>query len=240
MFFAWADEAAGDADPVILPRAEVNVEQVAALEPDLVMAITAGLTEREYALLSEIAPVVVQPAEFVDFGTPWQVQTEITGRALGQSAEAEQMIADVEAMFAEARAEHPEFEGRSFALSGPSFEGQYPFHSSADPRVRIFTDLGFELPDALDDLAGDQFYGALSREQADLLDTDVLVWQSGSPEERAGIAGDPILSSLSVAADGRALFAEGSDYDALQFVSVLSLPYLVDSLVPQLADVVAR
>ena len=96
VFFPWADEAAGDAEPVVLPRTEVDAEDVAVLEPDLIMAVTAGLTEAEYETLSGIAPVVVQPAEFPAFGTPWQDQTLITGRALGQEERAEELVAEVE------------------------------------------------------------------------------------------------------------------------------------------------
>ena len=94
--FPWADEAAGDAEPAVLPRTEVDAEDVAVLEPDLIMAVTAGLTEAEYETLSGIAPVVVQPAEFPAFGTPWQDQTLITGRALGQEERAEELVAEVE------------------------------------------------------------------------------------------------------------------------------------------------
>jgi iron complex transport system substrate-binding protein len=33
------------------------------------------------------------------------------------------------------------------------------------------------------------------------------------------------------------LFLDGTDYDALQFSSVLSLPHLLDGFVPRLAEV---
>ena len=66
----------------------------------------------------------------------------------------------------------------------------------------------------------------------------MLLWQSGSDEERAQIEGDPILGAIPAVAEGRALFVEGADYDALQFSSVLSLPYLLESLVPQISEIV--
>ena len=235
VFFPWADEAAGDADPVILPREEINFEQIAALDPDLIMGITAGLTDTEYATLSDIAPTVVQPEEYVDYGTPWQVQTMVTGKVFGQEDRAREIVAEVEADFAAATAEHPELEGATLALSGPSYEGQYPFHASDDTRTRFFGELGMVVPAELDEIAGDQFYGGLSREQASMLDTDVLVWQSGSDVERAEIEADPVLAALPVVREGRSLFIEGDDYAALQFTSALSLPFLIDSVVPKLA-----
>ena len=238
VFFPWADEAAGDAEPEIMPRTEVDFETVAAMEPDLIMAVTAGLTEDEYDTLSQIAPTVVEPEGFKAFGTPWQEQTLITGRALGQEDRAEELVAEVEARFEEARAAFPQLDGRTFTLSGTSYEGEYPFHSSDDTRSRFFVDLGMTVRPELDEIAGEEFYGTVSREEARQLEADVLLFQSGSPEERAGIEADPVLSALPAVTEGRSLFIEGADYDALQFVSVLSLPYLLDSLLPELAEVV--
>jgi iron complex transport system substrate-binding protein len=239
VFFPWADEAAGDADPVILPRADVDPEEVAALEPDLIMAVTAGLTEDEYGIYSRIAPTVVQPEEYIAFGTPWQEQTRITGQALGQPERAEELVEEVEAQIEEVRAAHPEFEGRTVTLSGPAYQGEYPFHTSDDTRTRFFLDLGMTVDPALDAAATSEFYGTVSREEARLLEADVVVFQSGSDEERAGIAGDAVLSALPAVAEGRSLFIEGSDYDALQFASALSLPYLLDTFVPELEAVLA-
>jgi iron complex transport system substrate-binding protein len=45
-----------------------------------------------------------------------------------------------------------------------------------------------------------------------------------------------VLSALPAVSEGRSIFIEGADYDALQFSSALSLPYLLESFVPQLAD----
>lgn len=239
LFFPWADELAGGADPDLLARAEVNAEQVAALEPDVIMAVTAGLTEEEYTTLSEIAPVIVPPDGYLDFGVPWDVQTLLTGKVFGQEDKAEEIVDDVTAQIADAAEAHPELEGLTLALSGPTYDGEYPFHSSGDTRTRFFTDLGLVVPEELDAIAGTEFYGTVSREEAGLLDTDVLLFQAGSPEEKAAIEADPILSSLSAVTEGRSLFIEGSDYDALQFVSALSIPYLLESLVPKLTAIAA-
>ncbi|MCZ2814223.1 iron-siderophore ABC transporter substrate-binding protein [Modestobacter sp. VKM Ac-2979] len=238
VFFPWADEAAGDADPEILSRAEVDPEQIASLDPDLIMAVTAGLTEDEYETLSAIAPTVVQPEEHIAFGTPWQEQTRITGEALGQPDRAEELIADVEEQIAAARAEHPELEGKTVTLSGPAYGGEYPFHTSDDTRTRFFLDLGMVVDPALDAAAQSDFYGTVSREEARMLDADVLVFQSGSEAERAGIEGDPVLSGLPTVTEGRSIFIEDEDYAALQFASALSLPYLLDGFAPELSEVV--
>ncbi|MGY1858535.1 hypothetical protein [Modestobacter sp. SYSU DS0290] len=61
------------------------------------------------------------------------------------------------------------------------------------------------------------------------------VWLGKPAAERAGIEGDPVLAGLQTVTDGRVVFAEGSDYDALQFASALSLPCLLENFVPKLS-----
>ena len=53
----WAQEALGDAEPFVI-EGEISIEAIAALEPDLIEAVWSGITEEEYQLLSEIAPVI--------------------------------------------------------------------------------------------------------------------------------------------------------------------------------------
>ena len=92
---------------------QIDFEAVAAARPDVILAVYAGLTEQEFETLSAIAPVVAQPDEHVDFGVPWDEQTVEIGRVLGQEAEAEALVEEVEGAFADAWADHPAFEVRS-------------------------------------------------------------------------------------------------------------------------------
>ncbi|MEZ5252074.1 MAG: ABC transporter substrate-binding protein [Ilumatobacteraceae bacterium] len=66
----WAQDELGDATPEVLSSTELNFEQIAALEPDLILGIASGMTDSDYATLSAIAPTVAQPADYVDYGTP--------------------------------------------------------------------------------------------------------------------------------------------------------------------------
>ncbi|MGH3927323.1 MAG: ABC transporter substrate-binding protein, partial [Pseudonocardiaceae bacterium] len=96
----WAQEKRNELNgalPTVLPAAEdIEFEQIAALQPDLILALYAGLDQNQYDLLSQIAPTVTQPEGVVDFGIPWDVQTRVVGQALGRSSQAEQLIGSVE------------------------------------------------------------------------------------------------------------------------------------------------
>jgi len=78
-------EALGDARPEVVPGGpEIAFEAIADLRPDLILAVYSGLTAAEHETLSQIAPTVAPPAGFVDYGVPWDEQTEIIGRAVGR------------------------------------------------------------------------------------------------------------------------------------------------------------
>lgn len=238
--FPWARDELGAASPEILNMTfgELDFEAIAALRPDLILGVYSGITEDEYATLSRIAPTVAQSGEYVDFGVPWQETTLTVGRALGRLERAEELVAEVEARFTTARADHPEWAGKTVVVGSPDGSGQFGFVASQDPRARIFTSLGFTVPAELDTIAGGQFYGTISLERADLLDQDLLVfhqmqWVKGG---RAAIEADPLLSQLNAMREGRVLFIDGDLDDAVQFATVLSLPFALDRLVPMIED----
>jgi iron complex transport system substrate-binding protein len=44
----------------VLSAEELNVEAVAALDPDLIVGVSSGMTAEEYETLSQIAPTLAQ------------------------------------------------------------------------------------------------------------------------------------------------------------------------------------
>lgn len=240
VIFPWAEDEAGDADPEILVMPEgLNFERIATLEPDLIVGLYSGMTEDDYETLSEIAPTIAQSGEYIDYGMPWQETTMMLGRALGREERAEELVAEVEGRFEQAREAHPEFEGKSLAVATYS-EDTFGIFASEDPRSRFFTSLGFEIPDEFDELAGDSFSADLSAERLDLLETDVLVWDqlSFTKGGRAALEEEPLVRQLDVMREGRAIFLEGDIEDAFGWNTVLSLPFALDGIVPMLAAAV--
>ncbi|BBL80958.1 ABC transporter substrate-binding protein [Rubrobacter xylanophilus] len=242
VIYPWAEDEAGDVDPEILnmPFGQLNFEKIAALEPDLIMGVYAGLTREEYETLSEMAPTVAQPRGYVNFGAPWQRATLMAGRAVGREGRARRLVSGLERRFEEARREHPEFDGATVAVASYGNGEKIGFFSSQDARARFFTGLGFRVPERLEELARESFYGTISPERMDLLDADLLVWcQLASTEGgREAIEGDPLVRRLDASREGRVVFMEGTLDDALQFGTVLSLPFLLERAVPRIAAAV--
>ena len=233
----WASDKLNGADlPTVVGDATViNFENVAALQPDLILALYAGVTEEDYALLTQIAPTVVQHEGYVDYGIPWQESAHIIGEAVGMADEADALVVGVEEHFAQVRAEHPEFVGATSIVATP-YEGIWVY-GAEDVRGRLLTALGFTLPEGLAEVTGTEFGGTLSAERADMLDVDVVIWLDA--DESEGELGGPVYQSLPVHTEGREVYLDSYESPlggATSFVSVLSLPYLLDGLVPQLAD----
>ena len=232
--FSWAQDKLGDAQPEVLtmPWGELDIEKIAALRPDFISAVYSGITEDEYNKLSQIAPTLAQSGDYIDFGMPWQEQTRLIGHILGLAGVADSVVSRVESEFEAVRERNPEWSGKLVVVGAPRGDGQFAFVASEDARSRVFTSMGFTVPDEIDEIAGDSFYGTISLEQANLLDHDLLVihqmqWVEGG---RSAVTDDPILSKLDTVQEGRLLFVEGPQDEALQFGTVLSLSYFLEQV----------
>ena len=107
----WAVEALGDAKPTVLPSDALNFEQIASLQPDLILGVSSGMTQDDYDKLSKIAPTIAQSGDVVDYGESWQDATLTIGQALGKAKTAQDIVADTEAKIAATAAAHPQFAG---------------------------------------------------------------------------------------------------------------------------------
>ena len=231
----WAQHQLNGAQPQIIGAEELEFEKIAALRPDLILAVYSGLSKRDYGTLSKIAPTVAQSDQYPDYGVPWEEQAEVSSRALGREQQGDEVVDDVESEIAGVRREHPEFEGSSFVLASAS-AGTVYVYGPQDLRSRFFTSLGFETPPEIEELAGDSFFAQLSEEQLRLLDQDVVVVY-GSEQDFADF---PLFKRLDAVREGRVIYmdVDGDFANALGFSSPLSIPFALDQAVPQLAAAV--
>ena len=176
------EEQGEDLPTVLSDSTEPPYEEIAEAAPDVILAAYSGLTEEQYDLLSEIAPVVAYPDE--PWSTDWRELIDITGTALGKAEEATTLLADIDAAIAEKAAAHPEFAGKTVALTSDS-GGVFYVYTDADPRVTFATELGFDSAPSVTELANGEsdFFYTLSYEQLDQLSSDVIVNFAATEEE---------------------------------------------------------
>ena len=233
--FSWAVDKLGGAElPEVLEDTNgVQIEKIAALRPDLIIGQYAGLTAKDYELLSKIAPTVAQPEAYADYGAPWDEMAMNIATAVGQPGRMQEIVDDVKQQIADAAAAHPEFEGKT-ALCVTPYEGLFVY-GPEDPRSRMLVDLGFGFP--TETFGGDQeeFGESLSAERtSDLDQVDVVVWLDLETEP----AVEKVFGQTTTAAQGRYFDInpdDGDYYVSHSFVTPLSIPYVLERYVPQLA-----
>jgi iron complex transport system substrate-binding protein len=242
--WTWEEAAYGGAVPeVVGERDEYNLEKIAALQPDLIVAAYSGMTQEQYDRLSQIAKVVAQPTGVEPFAAPWQTLTLQVTRAVGQEEEGRRLVADVERRIADAKAAHPEWSNQT-AVAAAYSAGQYFAFTSGDPKTDLLVQLGFTVPAELDRMGANSGFAQVSAERVDLLNVDKLVWVLSTAGDEAELRARPEYANLPVAQQGRAtvlLTEERSRQIAAAFSynSVMSIPYVLDQLVPELAGLPA-
>ena len=238
----WAQEALGDAKPVVLDTSDgFQYERIAALRPDLIIGTNAGMDAAAYEKLSAIAPTVAHAKGFEsDYFPPWDGEALRIGQALGKEAEVKELIADVKQQFAQAAADHPEFAGtKAIFLQNAIYDGNAIAYQDG-LSTAFLTDLGFTIPASLDQYATEGGQAYIPVERLGVLDTgDVLLWATEKPSDRAALEKVPLYPGLEAVKNGTQVFTDGTTAGAIYFTSVLSLPYVLDRLVPAMASALA-
>lgn len=231
----WAQEALGD-EPALLE--ESDLELIASLNPDLIVAIYYEMKAEEYELLRQIAPTIPRPANYIDYGVPWEEELTIIGKALGKDDEATRLISGVDQKFADVRAAHPEWEGLTFAMAFDRQDGNMGLNSPGDTRSQVIRNFGFVMSEDVLPFVETTFSASVSWERAKILETDVLFWRMTAAE----MEGHEIFQNLEVVRSGRIVYLDDDPETvaAMSYNSPLSLPFAIDRLVPQIEAAVAN
>ncbi|MFE3291222.1 iron-siderophore ABC transporter substrate-binding protein [Rhodococcus sp. NPDC059234] len=224
------------------PRAgEPSIEALAALAPDAILAPYEGFDKAYYDKLSTLAPTVAYPGKA--WQTSWQDQTTLVGRAVGKPAEASALIERLGDTLAQTSAAHPEFAGKTLTVVNlDTAAGEANVYLPTDPRVQVLTELGFVNAPGVEVLAADNpdgnFFKSISLENLRDIDADVVV---GFVSGTTGPTSDPALAQLAAFGRGSAVvLSDEQVVSGLSSVSVLSIPWVLDKIVPQLSEAAER
>lgn len=234
----WARAALGGATPTVLKDSDGRpYAEIAKLRPDLIIGCNAGLTQADYDKLTKIAPTIAQSGKGGDFFDSWQEILRLVGEAVGKPAEATALRDKVKGQFSAAAAANPNFKGKkAIFLQGSPSDGNV-IASQAGLSTDFLTDLGFVVPKDIEPFIrkGEQAYIPLER--ISVLDAaDTLVWGTEKDADRAVLEKIPGFANLRAVKAGRSVYTGDILAGAIYFSSPLSLPYVVEHLVPQLAS----
>lgn len=238
----WARSALGDARPTVLTLDQgIQLDRIAALTPDLIVAVNAGCDADTYQKLSAIAPTLPQSGP-VPFFEPWKDQATAIGKAVFQADAMAGLIRKVDDGFAAVAAANPGFQNKKVLLLQGTLWDNTIVATRSGWRTEFLTAMGFTIADGIDDFGREhdnRAYLPLDR-AADVLDAaDLLIWTTENDEDQAGLLANPAVSGLAAMKERRYVFTDKELAGAIAFSSVLSYPVVTERLPPLLATSLA-
>lgn len=221
----WAQHRLGDAKPAVLHLDNgIDVDQIAELKPDLIIATNAGVDADTYQKLSAIAPTVPQSGGDAFF-EPWKTQAAAIGTAVHQAAQMRSLIDGVDAKFADVAAAHPGFRDKKVLLLAGRLESGN-LTASTGWRTEFLSRMGLTVADTPAVIEHDRRGAALAA-------ADVLIWTTENDDERRALLDDPDIAGC----ESRSVFTTGDQAAAIAFASPLSYPLVAQQLPGPIAKI---
>ncbi|WP_295805584.1 iron-siderophore ABC transporter substrate-binding protein [uncultured Nitratireductor sp.] len=225
--------------PVLFDEGDgIDLEAVAAVRPDVILAAYSGLSQTDYDMLSQIAPVVAYPE--APWSTGWREMIRLNSAGLGMPAKGDALIADIESDIAQVVAEHPELKGKSAMfithLSAADLS-TINFYTTSDTRVRFFTDLGLAVPSSvLEASTPGRFSGSISAERIDTFDDVDIVVTYGDETLLEKLAANPLTSRMPAVANKAVVMLDRGPVGTAANPTPLSISWVLRDYADLLAD----
>lgn len=253
MLSVWGADLGVDEIDVVAPAYEPNLEAIALVEPDLILAMAWQVSEPYWNDLSSLAPTIALETD-VDPLAPRDVFTEnlrVYGQIFRQEALAEAFISDYDEQLAAVQSEFAAvIEGATVSLSGSLDPSMFRVIGPRHFAGSLLTEIGFTIPqnqvDVVEANVGYPVETDVSVEEtADYLNTDLIIWRDYNRSDGAVTAGfpaealeaNPFLAALPAAEAGH-VFTVSNVRWYLRSVNgrLLVLDQLRTDILPQLVD----
>ena len=177
-------------------------EQIAAAEPDLIIALGMDL-EDYYDQMTAIAPVLAEAGEagtVYNTQNDWDDNIRRVGEALDLQEAAEDAVSTEEEFFETFRDEHPEYEGKTVAyLVSYGDEGGLQYHSTeGSPAGNTLESMGFELPELASTL---EYRDEIAEEQLGTIDADVVIFSANDETQSQRILDNELFKQIKASQD---------------------------------------
>lgn len=231
----WISPALHEPRPELINvAAELPIEQIAALTPDLILATNYYRLKDYHSTLSKIAPVLAyKDGPNTD---TWQEVTTRIGIALGREDTATAAIRDVTQQINTATRVHSALSSTSFTFSSFGEAGQlFTKCSTNDVLVKTLSSFGLRLSPQTAALSESSTAGiaSVSPEEISLIDADLMFVVFTSDQQRADAQLQPLYQKLGAVQGGRCVNLTGAESQAMAFPSVLSVKYFISNTLPR-------
>ena len=232
----------GGTEPTLIDETDdIPVDEVAKLNPDLILATLSGITKAQYTKLSKIAPVVAFPGK--PWMTTWQQSLEMTGAAVGRSDLAAKLEKQTEGEFAQARKDYPQIQGKTFIWGAleTSDLSQIYYYTPQDLRPVFLTSIGMKNAPIIEKISPkNAFYGQISAERAAELKSDFFFTYAVKASDAKTFADNKLIGQIPAIKSGH-MWASTDNIasNAAGVPTPLSVPYAIKHFVPKVAEAVA-
>ncbi|MBF6061641.1 ABC transporter substrate-binding protein [Nocardia terpenica] len=209
-------------------------EQVAALNPDLILVDGSFGDQKTYDTLSKIAPTI--PALGGATITPWPDQVRTLGKVLHRSEIADKVIGDVNARLDGLVAKNPGLKGKTFVSTWLAAPSQLMVLTDPnDGSSQVFGRLGLTIPPTITALPANQGRAQLSTERVNELNADLLIagYSPGMDEKYRQLPG---YTDLPAVHNNAVAFLPVQEISAINQPTALSLPYILNKITPALEN----
>lgn len=236
--FPWQEGGVdlSGSEAVVEPSQEVNLEKIAALNPDLILATNLSTIEKFYPQLSQIAPTVVYQKGWNS--DSWQENAALIGQAVGKEAEVAQVVEGVEQKISDTAAAIPGLQGKTYATAYYYERGTFVVPTDATTTMpQVYSALGLTIdPEIVSNVQN----RSLSAEQIGLLDVDYLSLSFANDELRSQLFADPLFANLDVVQQQRFFESDEAGGVAENYPTVLNIPWTIDRQIDVLKKVGAE
>lgn len=235
----------GETEPNVFQDTDgLDFEAISDSNPDVILAAYSGITEEDYNMLSEIAPVIAYPE--AAWATNWKDTVKYNAMGMGLQEEGEQLVSDIESSLEEKTAVYSQLEGKSIVWVNFSLDDLSSLHiyTPIDARVDFLYDLGLTYPKEVTDMIDDpnSYSLNLSSENAMALENADIIVGYGNQELLETLQNDPLLGAIPAIDRGSVAFIEAdSPIVAAGTPNPLSIEYTIDeylALLGNAADIV--
>lgn len=245
-YLPWIHSAVknkGDKLPVQFKGGEdIDVEKIVELEPDVILAPWSGITQKQYDVLSDIAPTVAYPD--LPWSTDWDQQMDLVGKALGKEEKADELKKRIDKQFADARKKHPEYKDFTFSYIYNNGPGTLGVFKPEEQRVKLVRQLGLTVDPVVDSFKETKGTDSalIGLENArKLKDSDLIFTFYSDAKNRKEIEKQPLYKKMPAIERGAVVSSEDNSFvTASSLINPLTVPWVIDRYPPMIDKAIEK
>ena len=222
---------------------ELDIEEIAELDPDVILAPWSGITQDQYDQLKDIAPTVAYPKQ--PWTIEWDEQITTIGKALGHEDESQGLVEDVKKQLKDAKRE--EYKDLTFSFVYNDGPGTLGVFYPTEQRVAMVSALGLTPDPVIDELKKDYDEpgtdsALIGLENADKLnDSDLLFTFYSDEKNRKEVEGQGLYANIPAVKAGAVVAPDDQPFvTGSSIINPLTVPWTLKRYVPMIDEAVKK